>query len=171
MSESRPQHRPLADNRQVPLLLAVEREQQAKPETLRRRLHATLYEHLSGARGIVSRSPKCWQMGLRGERPVTLRDIAEVASHPGAEARLATLALAALLVDGVRSHGDAGTLPETVAAFAQESADVAPAFIRAVADGTLTAGEIQELRRETLEAEARLLRLRAALSHLEARTA
>lgn len=153
---------------QQPLLMAVgQRAAGSKAEAFRLRLHATLHEHLTGLTGIVSRSAKCWQMALRGERPITLQDVAEVAIHPGREAKLATLALAALLVDVAMPQISGSEISEAVASFTAESADVAPLFIRCMEDGELNADEIASLRREALEAESRLLRLRAALTSLE----
>lgn len=161
---ARLQSRPAHDHRQVPLLLAVEREPKPKA-ALGARLTGVLHEHLTGLGPFAGRSPKYWQLILRGERPACLaRDVAAVAQHPSKEAKLATLGLAAVLVDAARPAGEPGSIAEQVAAFSAESADVAPAFIRAMDDGELSTYEIAGLLREVLEAESRLLRLRAVLN-------
>lgn len=148
----------------------MERERPAKAEALRIRLHAILHQNLSGLSGLVTRSKKCWQLGLRGERPVTLRDLSELATHGSREAKLAIYAIASALIEAVRPT-DCTSISEAVAAYTRETSDVAPAYIRAASDGILTLEELAALRREVLEGRLRSEALIAEIDACERRLA
>lgn len=160
---SHTQHRPAPAPQQVPLLLALERAEKARPaDTLRARLVGALHEHLSGLTGIVSRSAKCWQMGLRGLRPVTLRDIAEVAASPTREARAATHAIAMLLLDAARPSD--ATLPgAAIADLLREVGETVGAYSKAMDDGTLDVAECDHILGEVDDLQRVAACLRAAV--------
>lgn len=164
LSHSRPEDRSAGDPRQAPLLLALERTGWPHAERLRLELHAILHEHLSGITGLVSRSAKSWQMSLRGLRPFTSRDVAELASSPTREAKEATRALAyRLLAEARPALADGMSIADLAAAFGCEAADVPAEVLRDLADGDLSRSELQRAMRELDEAQTRIDVLRAAI--------
>lgn len=167
--QSRPQSAPVSDSRQAPLLLALEPDRRAKVEGIRRRLHAALHGPLSGLGKLISRGAKPWQQALRGERPVTFTDLAELfelAASPRLESRQAREALWALIAemqDALRPALSGDELAEAAAAFDKEAGDVGQTIIRALGDGTADDSERAAALVELNESDARSARLRAAL--------
>jgi hypothetical protein len=171
MSTSPAQYEALHVSRVVPrrALRAPDREAKA-PGALCAQLVGILHDNVSGIAGLVSRSAKTWQEALRGLRAITLWDLCELALHGRPEAKLAVYAVCSALVAAVRPAVN-GSLAEAVAAYTRETSDVAPAYIRAAADGVLTRDELVALRREVLEGRLRSEALLAEIDVQETRLA
>lgn len=163
--QPRGQYRRPADARQVPLLLALERERPAKASPaaeLLQRLIAIAHRHLSGVTGIVTRSPKCWQMILRGERPGTWQDLVEVLTHPSREARAASQDIVAAFADAARPSD--GTLPgAAVAAMLKETSEAVGAYTASMDDGRLSVDDVDRILREVDDVQRAAAGFRAVL--------
>lgn len=155
MSATHAQSVALLDKRQGPLVALADGEGQANPaRALEARVRGFLHHELSGLVGLVTRGAKQWQKRLRGEGPITLGDFCEIVESPAAEAKLAAFGALSMMLARVRP-AMRGSLAEAVAAYARETSEVAPVFISAASDGTLTREELQRLRREVLEGRLR----------------
>jgi hypothetical protein len=153
------------DLRQGALLMAIGPTVPAR--SLGGRLVDLLHEHLRGAcTSTAGRRSACYRrQQLRGLHPVTLDDLADLALMPTREAREAVRAVALELLAAVEpAAGD--SVPLAAARYAAESADVAPAVLRAVADGAVTAEEAEAIAREVHEARSAEGALLGALARI-----
>lgn len=150
----------------VPRRASAERELKAKAFEVQ--IVGLLHSQLSGLTGIVSRSAKCWQTILRGERPATLRDLTELAYSAQPKARIALRAVAQAILDVLEPAASPVAIEEAAAAFTREAADVPAAVLRAKRDdGRVTESGAAEILQETLEAARALECVYAALPRRE----
>lgn len=147
----------------VPRRVATVREEAAK--RFEYDLIGVLHGELHGVAAALSgqRSPNYFRQQLRGEHPITLADLAGLATHPAREARDAVRAFAMALLDRIRPHDGVEALEDAAAAFTREAADVPAVVLSAIRDGRLTHDEVAEITREITEAGTGLDRVRAAL--------
>lgn len=147
-----------------PATVVSDRGEKAKAISLQQRLVSVLHDKLSGLPGLVSRGAKPWQLALRGVpgRPITLRDLAELATHPAREARAAIHDLALELLEAVRP-ADGTLLGEALATLSREFGELVGEHAKAIDDGKVNLGECDRLLREAAEHQRALTVYTAAL--------
>jgi hypothetical protein len=161
-----PDRAPRSTSCEVPPALAVDRAEdrildrcrelhdfRSEVPTLSARCVVALHDPLIGSATATSgqRSPGYRRQQLRGEHPITLEDLAQLATEPTRECHTALAAVLRILADEIgydlAPRGRAiGTLASTTGALTKHIGVTADVVLMATADGVVTADELVEIR-------------------------